>query len=88
MLREFRTLLSYLKKYRLKYFLGLLCLVTVDAAQLAIPQFVRRAVDELSLGKTGGIPALALYIVGVAAVVAGGRFLWRYFLHGAARRIE
>ncbi len=88
MLREFRTLLPYLKKYRLKYLLGLLCLVTVDAAQLAIPQFVRRAVDELSLGRTAGIPVLAFYIVGVAAVVAGGRFLWRYFLHGSARRIE
>lgn len=88
MLREFRTLLPYLKKYRLNYLLGLAFLVTVDAAQLAIPQFVRRAVDDLSLGRTGEIPGFALAIVGVAAVVASGRFLWRYFLHGAARRIE
>lgn len=88
MLREFRTLLPYLKKYRLNYLLGLVFLVTVDAAQLAIPQFVRRAVDDLSLGRTGEVPRLALAIVVVAAVVAAGRFLWRYFLHGAARRIE
>lgn len=88
MLREFRTLLPYFRKYRYNYLFGLAFLVTVDAAQLAIPQFVRRAVDGLSLGRTAEIPRLALYIVGVAAVVAAGRFLWRYFLHGAARRIE
>ncbi len=88
MLREFRTLLPYLKKYTFNYLFGLIFLVTVDAAQLLIPQFVRLAVDDLSLGRTGEIPRLALSIVGVAAVVAAGRFLWRYFLHGAARRIE
>ena len=68
MLREFRTLLPYLKKYRLNYLLGLVFLVTVDAAQLAIPQFVRRAVDDLSLGRTGEVPRLALAVVGVVTV--------------------
>lgn len=88
MLREFRTLLPYLKKYRYNYIFGLVFLVTVDAAQLLIPQFVRTAVDDLSLGKTAGILGRALMIVGVAAVVASGRFFWRFFLHGSARRIE
>jgi ATP-binding cassette, subfamily B, multidrug efflux pump len=88
MLREFRTLLPYFKKYRCSYIVGLAFLIAIDAAQLLIPQYVRVAVDDLSLGKKGGIPALVISIIGVAVIIAAGRFLWRYFLHGASRRIE
>ena len=88
MLREFRTLLPYLKKYRFNYVLRP-CLPGDRGRGPAAHPAVRPAgVDDLSLGRTDSIPRLALYIVGVAAVVASGRFLWRYFLHGSARRIE
>lgn len=88
MFREFRTLLPYFRKYRVNYILGLFFLISIDALQLLIPQYVRVAVDGLSLGRMEEIPRLALSIMGVAALIAGGRFLWRYFLHGASRRIE
>jgi ATP-binding cassette subfamily B protein len=31
---------------------------------------------------------ISLSMLGIAAVLSGGRFLWRYFIHGSSRRIE
>ncbi len=90
MLKEFRTLLPYLRTYRRKYAAGLFCLVAVDAAQLLLPQIVKRAVDAVSQGgfDLSFIARLAALMVGIAAFVSAGRFLWRFFIHGASRRIE
>ncbi len=89
MIAEFRSLGPRLKRHAPAYVAGILCLVAVDAAQILIPQFVKRVVDALS---SGGGREVALWsgiaIVGVAAVVGAGRFLWRYFIFGASRRIE
>ncbi|MDR3170182.1 MAG: ABC transporter ATP-binding protein/permease [Treponema sp.] len=86
----FKTLLPYLARYRWHYIGGFLCLVIVDAAQMIIPQFMRQAVDMISVGsfKWSSILALCGGMVGVMAIIALGRFLWRYFIHGASRRIE
>lgn len=89
MLREFKTLLPYFKQHRWRYTLGIVCLVVVDAAQLLLPQFLRRAIDSIASG--GGphvIILIGLSMVGTSAAIAVGRFMWRYFIHGASRRIE
>jgi ATP-binding cassette subfamily B protein len=67
-----------------------LCLLLIDAAQMAIPQFMRRAIDLISLGdfQWAQVGFLALAMTGTMAVIALGRFLWRYFIHGSSRRIE
>ncbi len=90
MFKEYATLVPYLRKYRWNYVLGLLCLVTVDGAQLLIPQLVKRAIDTVSAGafELSSIAGIGLSMVGIAAVISAGRFLWRYFIHGASRRIE
>ncbi|MFP3091033.1 ABC transporter ATP-binding protein/permease [Treponema sp. TIM-1] len=89
-LKEFKTLFPYLKQYRLRYFWGFVCLVITDAAQMVIPQFIRAAVDLISSGHFNWYVILALGggMVAVMAVLSGGRFLWRYFIHGSSRRIE
>ncbi|MDR3333387.1 MAG: ABC transporter ATP-binding protein/permease [Treponema sp.] len=89
-IRGFKTLLPYLARYRWHYIGGFICLVMVDAAQMIIPQFMRQAVDMISVGsfKWSSILALCGGMVGVMAIIALGRFLWRYFIHGASRRIE
>jgi ATP-binding cassette subfamily B protein len=88
--REFKTLLPYLSPYRRRYFWGFICLVTVDAAQIVIPQFIRRAVDLIVSGSFSWnrVLFLCLGMVGVMTVISAGRFLWRYFIHGSSRRIE
>ena len=89
MFKEFKTLLPYLKQYRLRYTLGILCLVVVDAAQLLLPQFLRRAIDSIASGGPLRVVVLiGLSMVGTSAAIAVGRFMWRYFIHGASRRIE
>jgi ATP-binding cassette subfamily B protein len=89
-LKEYKTLLPYLKRYRLPYFWGFLCLIVTDAAQMTIPQFVRRAVNLIARGNFDwfAVAALAGAMMGVMAFLAGGRFLWRFFIYGSARRIE
>jgi len=90
MLKEFRTLLPYVKKYRLMYIFGILCLVVTSGGQLFIPQFIRVAVDTIVSGNFE-LPRVGKYMlgmVGVAAVISLARFGWRYFIHGASRRIE
>ncbi|MDR2700877.1 MAG: ABC transporter ATP-binding protein, partial [Spirochaetaceae bacterium] len=89
-IKEFRTVLPYLKRYRLQYLSGFLCLIVVDAAQAVIPQFIRIAVDLITTGNFVwmGVFRLCLIMLAVMAVIASGRFLWRYFIHGSSRRIE
>ena len=90
MLKEYRTLIPYFKKYGLWYTAGVLCLVLTNAGQLLVPQYLRRAVDTISSGffELGQILTVVLLIVLTALVIGAGRFGWRFFLIGAARRIE
>jgi len=89
-LKEFRSLFPYLRRYRVSYAVGFFFLLTVDAAQVIIPQFMRQAVDSISAGafKARDIIIPAAAMVGLMGIVSLGRFLWRYFIHGSARRIE
>ncbi|MDR1585865.1 MAG: ABC transporter ATP-binding protein/permease [Treponema sp.] len=90
LLKEYKSLLPFIYRYRGRYFWGLVCLITVDAAQIIIPQLLRRAIDLISSGNFDlrEILFIALWMVGVMAFISGGRFLWRYFIHGSSRRIE
>ena len=90
LLKEYKSLLPCLVRYRRQYIFGIICLVIVDAAQIAIPQFIRVSVDLISSGsfQWRQIIILSLWMIGVMALVSVGRFLWRYFIHGSSRRIE
>jgi len=87
---EYRSLFPYFRKHSVGYAMGFFFLVAVDAAQVVIPQFIRQAVDIASSGtfeiKEVIIPCVVM--VGLMGIVSLGRFFWRYFIHGAARRIE
>jgi ATP-binding cassette subfamily B protein len=90
MLREYGTVLPYLRQYRGKYVAGALCLVVVDGAQLVMPQLIKRAVDLVSSGAfaMGEVLKVSAGMLLVALVISAMRFLWRYFIHGSSRRIE
>jgi ATP-binding cassette subfamily B protein len=89
-LKEFKSLLPYLFRYKERYIWGLLCLIVVDGAQVLSPQLLRRAIDLISGGvyARSQIFTLALGMLGVMAAASVGRFLWRYCIYGAAQRIE
>ena len=90
MLKEFKTLIPMVKKYKYFYIVGLLCLILVDAGELYIPRLMKRVIDYIStegfslefVGRTVGL------IMIIALGVALARFGWRFFIVGAARRIE
>ena len=85
-----KTLTSLVLDYKYSVLAGIVALSIVDLAQLSIPQIIQRAIDALTI-KNAGINALtkyALYILGLAFVMSIFRFLWRYFILGASRKIE
>jgi len=89
-LRQYQSLLPYIAPYRWRYLWGLFFLIIVDAAQIAIPQFIRQAIDLVSSGafEWKKIIVLCLWMTALMALISLGRFLWRYFIHGSSRRIE
>ncbi|MDA3958125.1 ABC transporter ATP-binding protein [Oceanispirochaeta sp.] len=90
MLKEYRTLMPYYKKYRFQYLFGLLCLVITNAGQLMIPQYIRLSLNLMTEDKATAesILKLVLALASVAFVIALGRFFWRFFINGASQKIE
>ena len=90
MFRQLRTLLPYFRKHAAAYAAGILCLAVTSGSQILIPQFLKKAVDEIATGKLDMtvIGTLMLQMIGVAFVIAVGRLGWRFFIHGSSRRIE
>ncbi|MBN2514533.1 MAG: ABC transporter ATP-binding protein [Deltaproteobacteria bacterium] len=69
---------------------GILCLTVVDFLQLVIPRVIKWAVDDLTALRVDGrnLIVYALYIVGIAIMMALLRYVWRRCLIGTSRRVE
>ena len=81
---------QYLMKYKWQYFFGLVTLFIVDYVNLYIPQFTGEITDGLESGtmnREGLLWGVAKILI-VGIILAIGRFLWRFCIFGAARRIE
>jgi ATP-binding cassette, subfamily B, multidrug efflux pump len=88
--RKKKTIFSLLLKYKYSFLAGLFALTLVDLCQLSIPLVIERVIDTLTLEKpqVSDITRFGLYMVGIAVAMAVFRFFWRFFIMGAARRIE
>lgn len=85
-----KTYFSLLLKYKYSFLAGLVALSLVDICQLSIPLVIERVVDALTLEGAGvrDISKYGLYMLGIAVAMSVFRFFWRYFIMGAARKIE
>ncbi len=85
-----KTLFSLLIKYKYSFLAGLLALSLVDVCQLSIPLITEKVVDALTLEGAGlkEISKYGLILLFIAIAMSVFRFFWRYFIMGAARRIE
>ncbi len=85
-----KTLFSLLLKYKYAFLAGLVALSLVDLCQLSIPLIVERVVDTLTLkgAGLGDISQYGLLLLLIAVAMSVFRFFWRYFIMGAARKIE
>ncbi|NWF94110.1 MAG: ABC transporter ATP-binding protein [Syntrophaceae bacterium] len=89
-MNAFNTLKNDFKENRWWILIGLIALLIVDVLQLFIPRVVKYAIDDLT---SGAITPYRLFLYGVEVLIlalgiGGFRYVWRYFLLGAARRVE
>lgn len=90
MLIEYQRLLPWFKKYLSMYIPGVIFLILTDAGLLYIPRLTKSAVDIIAAGNPdlNRILRISITMVIVSLFVAIGRFGWRFFITGTARRIE
>lgn len=80
---------KYIKKYWVSYLLGMIVLLAVDYLGLLIPEYTGDVTDGLIEGMDmAGVLSLLIKILLVGGLMALGRFGWRFYIFGAARKIE
>jgi ATP-binding cassette subfamily B protein len=89
-MRSFKTLQNDFIENRWRISIGLIALLIVDVLQLFIPRVVKYAIDDLTLGTLSHsrLFVYGLEVLLLALGIGSLRYVWRYFLLGAARRIE
>ena len=89
-MKELKFVSRYVKRHGLQYILGIAALFAVDLMNVYIPQYTGEITDGLEARtlEMDGVIRLILRILILGAIVALGRFFWRYFIFGASRSIE
>ncbi len=89
-MKSFSFIFRYIKQHKARYIAGIITLFLVDFANLFIPKLTGTITDGLTARTMdwNGVKACIFAILFLGAVLAIGRFLWRFFLFGAARSIE
>lgn len=85
-----RFIWQYIKRHKWQYLGGIITLFILDFANLYIPEVTGVITDGLAahtMDKSGVLKNIGI-ILAIGFTLAVGRFLWRYFIFGAARSIE
>ena len=85
-----KLILPYFRQFKAQILLGMVCMIIVDGTQLIVPQVVKSVVDTLD---TGSLDRMMLMgqcglILGLGALMAVLRYVWRMLLMGSARNLE
>jgi ATP-binding cassette subfamily B protein len=89
-MKSLNLIKPYFIENRFIILLGIVCLIIVDFLQLLIPRVIKWVVDDLTAFRIEAMNLLvyALYIAGIAIMIALFRYLWRRCLIGTSRRVE
>ncbi len=89
-MEELRFIMQYIKRHKWHYLAGIVTLFVVDFANLYIPRITGTITDGLTARTLdwSGVKRCLLGLLLLGLTLAVGRFLWRYFLFGSARKIE
>ena len=89
-MNSFQFIAQYIKRHRFQYVAGIITLFVVDFANLFIPKLTGTITDGLTAHSFtwDDIKLCLLRIFLLGLTLAIGRFLWRFFIFGAARSIE
>lgn len=88
-MHELKTILPYLRRYRVILALGLALVVISNVFTTIGPRFLQRGIDALAAGAPISVVRQAALLM-LAAAFAGGiaRYGMRQFLNSASRRVE
>lgn len=89
-MNTFQFIFQYVKKHRIRYLAGIITLFVVDFANIYIPKLTGTITDGLTARTIdwNGVVQNLISIAVLGLTLAIGRFLWRFFLFGSARKIE
>ncbi len=89
-MKSLKLIKPYFIENRFIILLGIVCLIIVDFLQLLIPRVIKWVVDDLTALRIEAMNLLvyALYIAGIAIMIALFRYVWRRCLIGTSRRVE
>lgn len=89
-MNTFRFIFAYIKRHRFQYIAGIITLFVVDFVNIFIPQEIGKVTDGLESHSLSwnGVKQSLFIICLLGLILTIGRFLWRYFIFGAARVIE
>ena len=89
-MNTFQFIFQYIKKHRFRYIAGIITLFIVDFVNIYIPKYTGVITDGLTARTIdwNGIVHNLICIGLLGLTLAIGRFFWRFFLFGAARKIE
>jgi len=88
--RQLQFIWKYIKRHKWQYIGGIITLFILDFANLYIPKTTGVITDGLAAHTMDmrGVWQNIVIILSIGMTLTVGRFLWRYFLFGAARSIE
>ena len=86
----FKILISHIYRHKKYVLMGIASLICVDVLQVTVPRITQYVIDRLTKNTATfqKIIICGAGIVAIALVIGFFRFLWRYFLVGASRKIE
>jgi len=89
-MKQLGILRDYFRANKWRYVIGILCLIFVDSMQLVTPKITGTIADLLQEGNLDSSMLLryAAIIVGLALLTAVGRYGWRMYVMGSARRLD
>lgn len=89
-MKELKFISRYVGRHGLAYILGIGALFAVDLMNALIPRYTGEITDGLEAQAINmdQIWSLILRILILGAVIAIGRFFWRFFIFGSSRSIE
>ncbi len=89
-MKQLGILRDFFRANKWRYVIGILCLIFVDSMQLVTPKITGTIADLLQEGNLNNAVLLkyAGIIVGLAILTALGRYSWRIYVMGSARRID
>ncbi len=89
-MQQLQFIWKYIKRHKWQYIGGIITLFILDFANLYIPKTTGVITDGLAAHTMDlrGVWHNIVIILSIGLTLTIGRFLWRYFLFGAARSIE